>query len=47
MFEEYEKLDQVGGGTFGMVFKVRRKADNKTFVWKELEYRDMSDKERQ
>eukprot|EP01083_Nonionella_stella_P293580 998465_1 len=43
---EYEVLDQIGGGSFGNVCKIRRKRDQKTFVWKVMDYRSMSDKEK-
>jgi len=34
-------------GSFGRVSKVKRVADSKTLVWKELQYGKMSDKEKQ
>jgi NIMA (never in mitosis gene a)-related kinase len=34
-------------GSFGIVSKVRRKKDDKVFVWKELNYGKMSEKEKQ
>ena len=33
-------------GSFGSVFKVKRKSDGLILVWKELEYKEMSEKER-
>lgn len=33
-------------GTFGSVWKVKRKSDDKTLVWKELDYGSMNDKEK-
>jgi len=34
-------------GSFGYVYKIRRKADGKILVWKEMSYGKMSDKEKQ
>jgi hypothetical protein len=33
-------------GSFGIVSKVRRKKDGKEYVWKELNYGKMSEKEK-
>jgi NIMA (never in mitosis gene a)-related kinase 2 len=33
-------------GTFGNVWKVKRKTDDKVLVWKELDYGSMNDKEK-
>lgn len=45
--DKYEVLEKIGEGTFGRVFKIRRKADNRILVWKELNYARMSEKEKQ
>ncbi len=45
--ENYEKLSDIGKGSFGTVSKIRRKADGKILVWKELNYGKMSEKEKQ
>jgi len=45
--DNYEKLNDLGKGSFGVVSKVRRKADSKVLVWKELNYGKMSEKEKQ
>jgi len=34
-------------GSFGLVSKVRRVADGRILVWKELDYGKMNDKEKQ
>lgn len=34
-------------GSFGSVYKIRRKSDNLELVWKELDYGRMSDREKQ
>jgi NIMA (never in mitosis gene a)-related kinase len=34
-------------GSYGSVFKIRRKRDAKILVWKEVDYRHMKDRERQ
>jgi hypothetical protein len=43
----YEPLEVVGSGAFGQVTKIRRKSDNRTLVWKELNYGSMSEREKQ
>jgi len=45
--EKYEKLGEIGKGSFGSVFKIKRKADGKILVWKELDYGRMQEKEKQ
>lgn len=45
--DKYEILEQVGKGSFGAVTKIRRKADNKLLVWKEICYGRMKEKEKQ
>ena len=45
--EKYENLNDIGKGSFGTVCKIRRKADGRTLVWKELNYGKMSEKEKQ
>ena len=45
--ENYEKLETIGKGCFGIVSKIRRKADGRILVWKELNYGKMSEKEKQ
>eukprot|EP00696_Hemimastix_kukwesjijk_P003573 gnl/Hemi2/14376_TR4869_c3_g8_i1.p1 gnl/Hemi2/14376_TR4869_c3_g8~~gnl/Hemi2/14376_TR4869_c3_g8_i1.p1 ORF type:complete len:456 (-),score=129.49 gnl/Hemi2/14376_TR4869_c3_g8_i1:110-1477(-) len=45
--ENYEVLEKIGGGSFGSVFKIKRRRDGKVLVWKELNYGRMSDKEKQ
>jgi NIMA (never in mitosis gene a)-related kinase len=44
---QYEVLQAVGKGSFGIVSKVRRRSDGKILVWKELNYGTMSEKEKQ
>ena len=44
--ENYEKLQEIGKGSFGAVSKIKRKADGKVLVWKELNYGKMSEKEK-
>lgn len=47
MESQYEKIEDIGKGSFGVVSRIRRKADGRTLVWKELNYGKMSDKEKQ
>jgi hypothetical protein len=44
--KNYELLEPLGNGVFGMVSKVRRLSDNKILVWKELNYGRMNTNER-
>ena len=43
----YQRLEQIGRGSFGTVHKIKRKSDGVIMVWKELDYGKMSDKEKQ
>ena len=43
----YEPLEVIGSGAFGKVSKIRRKADGRLLVWKELNYGGMSEREKQ
>ena len=45
--ENYEIIENIGKGSFGLVSKIRRKSDNKILVWKELNYGKMSEREKQ
>ena len=45
--EKYEKIKDIGKGSFGKVSLIRRRADGKILVWKELGYGKMSEKEKQ
>ena len=45
--ENYEVIGMIGKGNFGTISKIRRIADKKILVWKELNYGLMSDKEKQ
>jgi len=45
--ENYEIIANLGKGCFGSVTKVRRKSDGKVLVWKEINYGQMSQKEKQ
>ena len=44
--EDFEILSHIGKGSFGLVSKVRRKEDGQIFVWKEIDYGRMSEKEK-
>lgn len=37
----------IGKGSFGTVSRIRRKADGRIMVWKELNYGNMREKEKQ
>ncbi|XP_069464633.1 serine/threonine-protein kinase Nek2-like [Ambystoma mexicanum] len=45
--EDYQELRIVGRGTFGTCAKVKRKADGKILLWKEMNFCNVSDKEKQ
>jgi serine/threonine protein kinase len=40
--EDFEKLQKLGAGSFGVVYMVRRKQDKKQYVMKVVETRKMS-----
>lgn len=44
--DQYEVLETLGTGSFGTVSKLRRKADNRILVWKEINFGKMSEKEK-
>lgn len=44
--DEYEALEVIGKGSFGVVRKVRQKSDGQLFVRKEIEYHSMNTQER-
>ncbi|NXS30623.1 NEK2 kinase, partial [Pomatostomus ruficeps] len=45
--DDYEVLLTIGAGSYGKCRKVRRKADGKILVWKELDYGAMTESEKQ
>ena len=45
--ENYEFVCQIGKGNFGRISKIIRKSDRKTLIWKELDYGQMSEKEKE
>ncbi|NXE25950.1 NEK2 kinase, partial [Ardeotis kori] len=45
--DDYEVLLTIGAGSYGKCRKVRRKADGKILVWKELDYGSMTEAEKQ
>ncbi|XP_019371968.1 PREDICTED: serine/threonine-protein kinase Nek2 [Gavialis gangeticus] len=45
--EDYEVLLTIGAGSYGKCQKVRRRADAKVLVWKELDYGSMTEMEKQ
>ena len=45
--DNYELICQIGKGNFGSISKIIRKSDQKVLVWKELDYGQMSEKEKQ
>ena len=45
--ENYELVCQIGKGNFGRTSKIIRKSDQKTLIWKELDYGQMSEKEKE
>jgi len=47
MFKNYERLADIGKGSFGRVSRIRRVSDGRILVWKELDYGKMNEKEKQ
>ena len=45
--ENYEFVCQIGKGNFGRISKIIRKSDKKALIWKELDYGQMSEKEKE
>ena len=45
--ENYEFICQIGKGNFGRISKIMRKSDKKILIWKELDYGQMSEKEKE
>lgn len=45
--DNYEVIETVGKGSFGSIYKIRRIADGKILVWKEICYGRMNEKEKQ
>ncbi|KAI1312660.1 Serine/threonine-protein kinase Nek2 [Mortierella claussenii] len=45
--EEYESLESIGSGSFGLIRKVKRKTDGKILARKEIDYRKMTLKEKE
>eukprot|EP01111_Echinosteliopsis_oligospora_P012094 TRINITY_DN4109_c0_g1_i1.p1 TRINITY_DN4109_c0_g1~~TRINITY_DN4109_c0_g1_i1.p1 ORF type:complete len:359 (-),score=82.41 TRINITY_DN4109_c0_g1_i1:103-1149(-) len=45
--ENYEVMGILGKGSFGSVSKIKRKADGRILVWKEMNYGHMEEKEKQ
>lgn len=43
---EYESLDIIGNGSFGVIRKVRRKSDGKHFARKELNFERMTERDK-
>jgi serine/threonine protein kinase len=46
MNSDYEPLEVIGRGAFGLIRKVRRLSDNKVLVRKEIDYRRMTTDEK-
>ena len=44
---DYEVVDQIGTGSFGRCCLVRRKRDGQKFVWKEVNYGQMRENEKE
>eukprot|EP01033_Poteriospumella_lacustris_P001032 gene1032-744_t len=44
--DQFDVLDTLGTGSFGTVSRIRRKADGKLFVWKEINFGNMSEREK-
>ncbi|KDR66014.1 hypothetical protein GALMADRAFT_232733 [Galerina marginata CBS 339.88] len=46
LLEDYEPLDVIGNGSFGIIREVRRKSDGLVFAQKELNFERMSERDR-
>ncbi|XP_041351440.1 serine/threonine-protein kinase Nek2-like isoform X2 [Gigantopelta aegis] len=45
--DDFESLDTIGTGSYGICKKIRRKKDGKVLVWKEMDYGFMTEAEKQ
>ena len=45
--DKYEVISQIGRGNFGKITKILRKSDKKVLIWKELDYSQMTEKEKE
>ena len=46
-FNDYTILEKIGNGSFGEVWKIRRRSDNKDLVWKIVHYAGMEANKRE
>lgn len=46
LLTDYEPLDIIGNGSFGVIRKVRRKTDSKLFARKELNFERMTERDK-
>ncbi len=44
--EGYEVICPIGQGSFSKVFKIKRKSDESIFVWKEMDFSKITEKEK-
>ena len=44
---DYDVLSVIGSGSYGKCVKIRRKADGKILVWKDMDYGTMTESEKQ
>eukprot|EP01035_Chromulina_nebulosa_P019016 gene19016-24836_t len=44
--DQYDVLERIGKGSFGSVYKIKRKTDSKLLVWKEIDFGKMNEKEK-
>ena len=45
--ENFEIIEKLGDGAYSVVYKVKRKQDNKIYAFKKVKLKDLSDKEKQ
>lgn len=45
--DQYDVLEPLGNGAFGSVWKIRRKADDRILVWKDVDFGRFSQKEKE
>jgi Protein kinase domain. len=46
LLSDYQVIHAIGSGSFGTCYKVRHKHTNKYFVWKVIDYGDMSEEKK-
>ena len=44
--DKYQIIQEIGRGSYGSVYKVKKLSDNQLYCWKQINYGHLSEKER-